>query len=74
MPAGSEHDQANSGGAANGGAATDSKPPDAASAASDGTRIDGIPPPRPGSPESAASQSAKDGPQNGARHGRSAAG
>ncbi len=55
--------------ARNGGAATDSKPPDAASVAGDGTRIDGIPPPRPGSSESAASQSAKDGPQNGARMG-----
>ncbi len=35
----------------------------------DGTRIDGIPPPRPGSPEAASGQLAKDGPQNGARPG-----
>jgi len=51
---------------ADGGAAAGGKPADAGG---DGTRIDGIPSPRPGSPETASGQLAKDGPQNGARPG-----
>ena len=51
---------------ADGGTAAGGKPADTGG---DGTRIDGIPPPRPGSPEAASGQLAKDGPQNGARPG-----
>ena len=51
---------------ADGGAAAGGKQADAGG---DGTRIDGIPSPRPGSPETASGQLAKDGPQNGARPG-----
>ncbi len=51
---------------ADGGTAAGGKPADAGG---DGTRIDGIPSPRPGSPEAASGQLAKDGPQNGARPG-----
>jgi cell division protein FtsZ len=78
-PVAGEHDQGGgggvanggvaNGGAANGGPATDSKSADADSTSSDGARIEGIPPPRPGSPESAGSQVGKDGSQNGGRMG-----
>jgi cell division protein FtsZ len=52
-----------------GGAAVGGKSADAVGAPGDGTRIDSIPSPRPGSPEVASGQLGKDGPQNGARPG-----
>jgi cell division protein FtsZ len=59
----SELDQANGGSAA-----TDGRQADADGTASDGTKIEGIPAPRPG-PEGAVGQAAKDGLHNGARAG-----
>jgi cell division protein FtsZ len=66
LPAAARQSEQTDGGSPDGG-----RPADAGGALGEGTRIEGIPSPRPGSPEAASGQLTKDGQQNGARPGSS---
>jgi len=64
LPAAARQSEQTDGGSPDGG-----RPADAGGALGEGTRIEGIPSPRPGSPEAASGQLTKDGQQNGVRPG-----